>query len=106
VLDNCEHLLAAATDLGEVLAGCERLFVLATSRERLRLSLEQEFPVPPLAVPAQADVADLDCLAENLSIALMVDRVRRLNPRFALTAANAALLASACVRLEGLPAGD
>jgi predicted ATPase/DNA-binding CsgD family transcriptional regulator len=104
VLDNCEHLLAAAADLGEVLAGCERLLVLATSRERLRLSLEQEYPVPPpLAVPALAEVADLGSLAENPSIALMVDRARRLNPRFALTAANAALLVSACARLEGLP---
>jgi predicted ATPase len=103
VLDNCEHVLAAATDIGRVLAGCDRLLVLATSRERLRLSLEQEFPVPPLAVPAPADVADLEALAENPSIALMIDRARRLNPRFALTAANAALLASACARLEGLP---
>jgi predicted ATPase/DNA-binding NarL/FixJ family response regulator len=103
VLDNCEHLLASAADLGRVLAACERLLVLATSRERLRLSLEQEFPVPPLAVPAPADVADLGSLAENPSIALMVDRARHLNPRFALTTANAALLASACARLEGLP---
>lgn len=38
VLDNCEHLLAAAPDVGWVLAACPRLRVLATSRERLRLS--------------------------------------------------------------------
>src|SRR5580693_9758410 len=37
VLDNCEHLLAAAPDIGRVLAACPRLRVLATSRERLRL---------------------------------------------------------------------
>jgi len=58
VLDNCEHVLAAARDVGRVLAACPRLRVLATSRERLRLSAEQEFPVPPLAMPATADVAD------------------------------------------------
>src|ERR1700758_1065162 len=58
VLDNCEHLLAAAPDVGRGLAACPRLRVLATSRERLRLSAEQEFPVPPLAMPASADVAD------------------------------------------------
>ena len=51
VLDNCEHLLAAAPDFGTVLAACSRLRVLATSRERLRLSAEQDFPVPPLAMP-------------------------------------------------------
>src|SRR5579864_3958815 len=103
VLDNCEHLLAAAPDVGQVLAACPRLRVLATSRERLRLSAEQEFPVPPLAMPAPADVADLGSLAENPSVALLVDRARRTNPGFDLTAANALLLARACVRLEGLP---
>jgi non-specific serine/threonine protein kinase len=103
VLDNCEHLLAAAPDVGQVLAACPRLRILATSRERLRLSAEQEFPVPPLAMPAPADVADLGCLAANPSVALLLDRARRTNPSFDLTAANALLLASACIRLEGLP---
>ncbi len=103
VLDNCEHLLAAAPDVGKVLAACPRLRVLATSRERLRLSAEQEFPVPPLAMPAPADVADLSCLAANPSVALLLDRARRTNPGFDLTPANALLLARACVRLEGLP---
>jgi non-specific serine/threonine protein kinase len=103
ILDNCEHLLAAAADVGQVLACCPRLLVLATSRERLRLSAEQEFPVPPLAMPAPAEVADLSCLAANPSVALLVDRARRTDPRFTLTSANAPLLASACVRLEGLP---
>ncbi len=103
VLDNCEHLLAAAPDVGRLLAACPRLRVLATSRERLRLSAEQEFPVPPLAMPAPADVADLSCLAANPSVALLLDRARRTNPGFDLTPANALLLARACVRLEGLP---
>src|ERR1700721_4498777 len=58
VLDNCEHLLGAAPDVGRLLTACPRLRVLATSRERLRLSAEQEFPVPPLAMPAPTDVAD------------------------------------------------
>ena len=103
VLDNLEHLLAAAPDVGQVLAACPRLRVLATSRERLRLSAEQEFPVPPLAMPAPADVADLGGLAANPSVALLLDRARRTSPGFDLTSANAPLLASACVRLEGLP---
>jgi predicted ATPase/DNA-binding NarL/FixJ family response regulator len=103
VLDNCEHLLAAAPDVGRALAACPRLHVLATSRERLRLSAEQEFPVPPLAMPAPTDVADLSSLAANPSVALLLDRARRTNPSFGLTPANALLLARACIRLEGLP---
>ena len=103
VLDTCEHLLAAAPDVGVVLAACPRLRVLATSRERLRLSAEQEFPVPPLAMPGPTEVADVGRLAANPSMALLLDRARRTNPDFALTSANGPLLASACVRLEGLP---
>jgi predicted ATPase/DNA-binding NarL/FixJ family response regulator len=103
VLDNCEHLLAAAAEVGQLLAACPRLRVLATSRERLRLSAEQEFPVPPLAMPAATDVTDLGYLAANPSVALLLDRARRTNPGFGLTSANAPLLADACVRLEGLP---
>jgi predicted ATPase/DNA-binding NarL/FixJ family response regulator len=103
VLDNCEHLLAAAPDVGRALAACPHLRVLATSRERLRLSAEQEFPVPPLAMPAPTDVADLSGLAANPSVALLLDRAHRTNPSFGLTPANALLLVSACVRLEGLP---
>jgi non-specific serine/threonine protein kinase len=103
VLDNFEHLLAAASDLGRVLSSCQRLLVLATSRERLHLSAEYEFPVPPLTVPDPAEVGDLAGLSANPSVALLVDRARRTNPHFTLTAANAALVASACIRLEGLP---
>jgi predicted ATPase/DNA-binding NarL/FixJ family response regulator len=103
VLDNCEHLLAVAPDVGQLLAACPRLRMLATSRERLRLSAEQEFAVPPLAMPAPADVADLGGLAANPSVALLLDRARRINPDFNLTSANAPFLASACIRLEGLP---
>jgi hypothetical protein len=103
VLDNCEHLLAAAPSLGRVLAACPGLRVLATSREPLRLSAEQEFPVPPLPLPAAGDVTDLVAVAANPSVALLVDRARRVHPRFALTERNAASVVAACVRLEGLP---
>lgn len=51
VLDNCEHVLAAAADLAiPVLAGCPAVQVLATSRAPLRVRGEQVFAVPP-AVP-------------------------------------------------------
>ena len=46
LLDNCEHLLPAVAALvGDLLAACPRLAVLATSRERLRLRGEHELPV-------------------------------------------------------------
>ena len=48
VLDNFEHVIEAASELGVLLAGCPRLDVLVTSRERLQLAGEHEYAVPPL----------------------------------------------------------
>ncbi|HEU0113378.1 MAG TPA: helix-turn-helix domain-containing protein, partial [Thermomicrobiales bacterium] len=51
-LDNFEHLLAGAPVVAELLAAGGGLRVLATSRVRLRLRGEREFPLEPLATPA------------------------------------------------------
>ena len=50
VLDNAEHLLPDLADVVvRLLAAGNRLVVLATSRERLQLSAEHVYPVPPLS---------------------------------------------------------
>ena len=50
VLDNAEHLLPDIADVvARLLAACDQLVLLATSRERLQVSAERVFPVPPLA---------------------------------------------------------
>src|SRR5687768_3273662 len=50
VLDNFEQVVEAAPLVAELLASCPLLKTLVTSRVRLRLSAEHEFPVPPLAL--------------------------------------------------------
>src|SRR5262249_49816549 len=51
-LDNCEHLLDAAAALaGNLARSCERLVILATSREGLGIDGERLGPVPPLGGP-------------------------------------------------------
>ena len=45
VLDNCEQVITAASDVAALLAACPRLAILVTSREPLRIGAEQEFPV-------------------------------------------------------------
>ncbi|HLZ68936.1 MAG TPA: LuxR C-terminal-related transcriptional regulator [Dehalococcoidia bacterium] len=102
VLDNCEHLLAAAPLVAELLAVSPTLTVLATSRAALRLSGEHEFPVPPLALPAEGETATA-ALAESPAVALFCARASAVRPDFALTAANAAGIAAICRRLDGLP---
>jgi predicted ATPase len=51
VLDNCEHLIPAVSDLvAELLRSCPRLVIMATSRHSLGIGGEALFAVPPLEV--------------------------------------------------------
>jgi predicted ATPase/DNA-binding CsgD family transcriptional regulator len=103
VVDNVEHVIEAAPALAAPLATCPRLRLLVTSRERLRVQGEREFPVSPLTLPAPDDLADLERFAATPSIAMLLHRVRGFQPDFALTTANAASMAEICARLDGLP---
>src|SRR5262249_23746737 len=102
LLDNMEQVVAVAPRLAQLLIACPGLVVLATSRGALRITGEQEYPLPPLALPA-TDTRDVDALAANPSVALFVRRARAARPSFALTDANAAIIADICRRLDGLP---
>ena len=105
VLDNLEQVLEVARDLGELLARCPGVAILATSRTVLGLAAEREYPVPPLPLPADAGVPleQLEQLERSPAVALFVDRARAVRPDFTLTQANAAAVVAICWRLEGLP---
>ena len=103
VLDNCEHLPATPGLVAELLRGGLRLKILATSRARLRVSGEQEFPVAPLPVPDVARLPPVSDLHDYAVIALFVDRATRARPDFALDSGNAAAVVGICARLDGLP---
>lgn len=103
VLDNFEHLLPAAPQIAEILAVAPHVVVLATSRAPLRLAGEQEFPVPPLAVPTREPLPPLEQLEQFAAIALFVARVRALQPDFMLDAERAPLVTAICRQLDGLP---
>jgi predicted ATPase len=103
VLDNFEHLLEAATDVGTLLAMCSGLVVLATSREPLHLRWERTLPLSRLALPDAKHLPPLDRLAVVPAVALFLERARAADPTFMLAAHNAAGVAELCVRLDGLP---
>lgn len=103
VLDNCEQVITAASDLAALLTACPRLAILATSRESLRIAAEHEFPVLPLGVPEEIRDLALDDLAQIPALALFVSRATAIDPSFALTTDNAAVIAEICRRLDGLP---
>lgn len=101
VLDNLEQVLVAGPAIAEVVAACPGVTVLATSRARLRVRGEHEYPVPPLALPASG--ADDQGVAGVAAVALFVQRARALQPDFVLTTATATPVAEICRRLDGLP---
>jgi predicted ATPase/DNA-binding CsgD family transcriptional regulator len=103
ILDNCEHLLGAMTEIGPLLNACPELKVLATSREVLRLKWEWVFPVPPLPVPKVEPLTPLKDLIMVPSVALFVQRAQAREPNFKITEFNARLVAEICIRLDGLP---
>ena len=97
VLDNFEHLLPAAAELGLLLEACSRVTALVTSRSVLKLRGERELAVEPLTVAA----GDADEPSE--ATALFVERARAASPGFELVDENRSAVAEICRRLEGLP---
>jgi predicted ATPase/DNA-binding CsgD family transcriptional regulator len=91
VLDNCEHLLNASTELVLALLGaCPRLTILATSREPIGVAGEMTWRVPSLSLADEA-------------VELFSDRARRAAPEFRLSDDNATAVAEICRRLDGMP---
>src|SRR5690349_8567800 len=82
VLDNCEHVIGAAAQLcAGLLAACDDVRVLATSREPLAVAGEARYRLGPLTLPDPGNPADA---AGCESVALFADRARRADARFTL----------------------
>ena len=93
VLDNMEHLPQAVPMVGDLLASCPLLTVLATSRTLLRLSVEVEHWLAPLATDAVTPAA----------VTLFATRARQADPGFVAGDDERALMRDICVRLDGVP---
>ena len=93
VLDNFEHVAAAAPLVAFLLGEAPGLRVLVTSREPLRVAGETQFPVPPLAIGGPDEPA----------VALFGDRARMVRPDFTMAADDVEKVATICSRLDGVP---
>ena len=90
VVDNCEHVrAAAATAAEEIVRGCPGTVVLATSREPLLVRGEQLIPVVP--VPLRD------------ARALFIERAGSEAPDLEFDDAQLAATDELCIRLDGLP---
>jgi predicted ATPase/class 3 adenylate cyclase len=103
LLDNFEQAISAAPLVAELLAASSELKILITSREGLRISGEQEYPVPPLALPNLSQLPSLESLSQFAAVELFIQRAQAIKPNFRLTNGNAPAVAEICYRLDGLP---
>jgi predicted ATPase len=101
VLDNFEHMLADAAVVSHLLEQCPDVRILVTSRVALRLTGEEEFPVPPLGIPRVTQRVEEVLRAEAAQ--LFCRRVAAVRHGYALTSRDAAVVARICRRLDGLP---
>jgi predicted ATPase len=101
VVDNAEHVTAAAPDIAELLARCPHVAVLATSRAPLGVRGERLVPVGPLECPADDTAA---AMATSAAVQLFVDRATAVRPDFSLDdPADGAAVIELCRRLDGIP---
>lgn len=104
LLDNCEHLIAEAARVANVLLqNCPKLSILATSREPLGMAGETVWLAPILSLPPPDEQLSVHSLAEYDAIRLFVERAAAVLPSFALTEQNAEAVALLCRQLDGLP---
>ena len=100
VLDNCEHVLDAASRLSQaVLSRAPNVRVLATSREGFGIGGEQVWPLRSLSLPDAGD----PLAATSDAVLLFEDRARAARPQFELEERNVAEVTEICRRLDGIP---
>ncbi len=104
VLDNCEHLVEAVAEaVYQLLSHCPLLRILCTSRERLRMSAEVVYLVPPLRLPPpDVDLSVLEMAAYS-AVDLFLTRALAVVPGLRLSRNRAAAVMRICRQLDGLP---
>ncbi len=100
VLDNFEQLLDAAPLVASLVRASPRSKLVVTSRAPLRISGEQEMPVPPLTT---SDTSSLEEALEMEGVQLLVERAMAVRPDFVVTEDNLSAVLELVRRLDGLP---
>ncbi|MEZ4866596.1 MAG: BTAD domain-containing putative transcriptional regulator [Caldilineaceae bacterium] len=101
VLDNFEHVMAAADLVADLLTSAWGVKMLITSREALRLYGEYAVPITPLALPE--DAMDIVKVGARDAVQLLIQRSQAFQPDFQINENNARAIAQICIRLDGLP---
>jgi predicted ATPase/DNA-binding SARP family transcriptional activator len=104
LLDNAENVLEPCVTLVDhLLRACPRARTLVTSRELLGLPYEAILTIGPLPPPGEETPADPEDLLAVPAVKLFARRAVQACPSFSVHPGNAALVATICRRLDGLP---
>ena len=118
VLDNFEQVIDGAPVVADLLRAAPKLSVVVTSRAPLRVSGEQEYPVPGLPTPADvlamsdleklnlpeaARRLDASAVTQYEAVRLFIARAVAVRPDFRVTNDNAPAVAGIAARLHGMP---
>ena len=118
VIDNFEQVIEGAPVVADLLRSAPRLSVIVTSRATLRVSGEQEYPVPGLPTPADvlamtdleklnlpaaARRLDASAVTQYEAVRLFIARAVGVRPDFRVTNENAPAVAGIAARLHGMP---
>ena len=99
ILDNCEHLVEACSQLADALLdGCPNIRLIATSRQPLNISGERVVPLRPLSLDSEGSSE-----TQPDAIRLFVERAQAADSSFALTEENSASVNEIVRRLDGIP---
>jgi predicted ATPase len=103
ILDNCEHLIdAAAAFTATILRACRNVWILATSREPLRVDNEHVFRLAPLDVPTP-EMLDAQMIYGTAAARLFIARFQGAEQGVEFLSEHAAGIATICRRLDGIP---
>ena len=107
VLDNCDRLSGDVGQIAvELLRATDQLKLLATSQQPLSFVGERLLRMPPLALPeirrpdAPPDLLEIESAP---AVALLLARIRSIQPGFAIAEDNASVIVEICERLDGMP---
>ena len=102
IFDNCEHLVAqTAAVVDDILRHCPHVTVLASSREGLGIAGESVYRMPSLRFPPADERLTAASAIQYGALALFAERAIAVSD-FALTDANAPIVADVCRRLDGI----
>jgi predicted ATPase/class 3 adenylate cyclase len=102
LLDNCEHVLAAAAQLAPaIVQSCPHVTVVVTSREALDLPGERVLRVQSLTIPEGS--GGETALLESASVELFRDRARDVGAQLTWNDQQWAAVGDICRRVDGIP---